>query len=307
MRILITGGAGFIGSHSAEFIAAYGHKVLVVDDFSTGSSKNLEIFQGKVQVVDILEYNAMDEVFYNFLPDAVLHLAAQSAITTAINDPQKDLTVNGIGTLNMVKLALKHNVRRFVFSSTSAVYSEKQTVWKMSLSEKSDTFPSTPYGISKLAAEHYIRTMFPNHMILRYGNVYGPRQKPIGDNQLIARAFRHLLFGDDFRVVGDGNQKRDFVYVDDIAYCNFMALMSGMTGTFNACTGRSRSVNQVLACIEECYELPSRYNWEHTEKSDPRGDVHLSPRQLRNQTGWASVWALKDGMKLTAEWWDRMI
>lgn len=304
MRILITGGAGFVGSHTAELLVKNGHTVMVVDNFSTGRSENLKHFKGKIQIADITEIDGMDDVFSEFLPDAVLHLAAQSAITTSINDPQKDLMVNGMGTLNLLHLAKKYNVSRFVFSSTSAVYDEHTKFWVFGpIPEEWKCNPSNPYGISKLAAEHYIRIMFPNHLILRYGNIYGPRQWPIGSNQVIARAFRHLLFGDDFQVVGHGNQKRDWVYVEDIAYANFYALLDNAIGTFNACTGISHSVNQMLHMIEDVFELPARYNWEHTNDPDPRGDVQISPRAIHRELGWGYTVTLREGLERTAEWW----
>src|SRR3990167_3542999 len=182
MKILCSGGAGFVGSATVRLLAKSGHEVLVVDDFSTGRSENLKSFKGKILIADIADYASVDSAFREFGPNAALHLAAQSAITTSINNPQKDLTVNGIGTINMLRAARAYGTKRFVFSSTSAVYRETRPLWG-GVSEKCPCEPSSPYGISKLSAEHYIRLLFPNHIILRYGNIYGPRQRPIGTNR----------------------------------------------------------------------------------------------------------------------------
>lgn len=299
MKIIISGGAGFIGSHSAELLSKRGHRVLVLDNFSTGRSENLAKFKGKIQIADVTDYRCLESIFSEFQPEAVLHLAAQSAITVSQNDPQKDLTVNGIGTLNMLALAVKYKARRFVFASTSAVYEEKQSIFPMN--ENTRCNPASPYGMSKLIAEHYIRLIFPNHCILRYANIYGPRQVPIGENQVVARVFRHLFFGDAFQIVGDGRQKRDYVYVEDIAHANFLALMSDTIGTFNACSGRSVSVNEVCDLLNEI-TLYGRI-WEHTKENDPRGDVLMNGHKIRCELGWRPSVPLREGLQKTMEWW----
>lgn len=301
MRILVSGGAGFIGSNTVNLLEKNRHKVVAVDDFSTGRIENLRGFEGTVIACDILDFKELSLLFADFKPEAVLHLAAQSAISTAYSDPARDLRVNGTGTLNLLKLSKKYEVGRFVFSSTSAVYREGRSF--SALREECEARPSTPYGISKLAAEHYVRTMFPNHLILRYGNVYGPRQKAIGENQVIARAFAHFIKGDDFAIVGNGNQKRDFVFVGDIAYCNAEVLQSGVVGTFNAASGKSYSVNQVLREIEKIYDVPG-YAWAHTSENDPRGSVYINPSLIRREVGWKAMIPLADGLKQTAGWWE---
>lgn len=304
MRILISGGAGFVGSHSADLLSKHRHRVAIVDNFRTGRSENLRDFNGKIYPCDITDDQLLEQAFMEFNPQAVLHLAAQSAITTAMEDPQLDLEINGIGTLNMLELSLKYNVKRFVFSSTSAVYRENRKF--LTLLDVYNEFrtcrPASPYGISKLACEHYIRTMFPNHMILRYGNIYGPRQRSIGCNQVVARAFEHFILGNSFHVNGDGKQKRDFVYVGDVAYANMVALTDSVTGIFNVSTGKSYSVNEVLSCMEKVYDVPG-YQWEHTSENDPRNYVKMDVSAIRRATGWSALTSLANGLSMTAEWW----
>ena len=301
MRILCSGGGGFVGSNTVKLLAKRGHEVLVIDNFSTGRRENLIRFKGKVLIADITDYASVDAAFYEFGPDAVLHLAAQSAITTSLNDPQKDMQINGIGTLNMLRAAQAYETKRFVFSSTSAVYREKNPIFG-GVTEKWALEPSSPYGISKMACEHYIRTMLPNYMILRYGNVYGQRQRPVGQNQVIARALSHFHHGDEFFVVGSGNQKRDFVHVSDVAYANLTALTCNNVGTFNVATGRNHSVNEVLAILERLYDVVG-YEWEHTSSPDPRGDVQMNVSAIRRELGWKAMVTLEAGLKETSKWW----
>jgi len=304
VKILITGAAGFIGSHTAKLLEERGHQVLALDNFSTGKTENLKGFRGKIRPGDITDTDSLHDVFYEFRPEAVLHLAAQSAITRSIKDPQHDLKVNGIGTIRVLAAATEFGVGRFVFSSTSAVYKETRPFWNTGISEKWPTCPSSPYGVSKLACEQYIRNSFPNHMIMRYGNVYGPRQVPIGDNLLIARALSHFLLGHDFHVDGHGNQKRDFVYVGDVAECNMEALMTNVVGTFNVASGESHSVNEVLRNIENIYGVPG-YQWEHTKNNDPRGDVKLNVSAIRRELGWHAHTSFLDGIVTTSDWWQK--
>lgn len=282
MKILITGGAGFIGSHTASMLAKRHHAVMVLDNFRTGSTENLKGVQCRINICDIIDLARLENAFYDFMPDVVIHLAAQSAITTSLKSPELDVKINVLGTLNVVSMCKKYNVKRLIFSSTSAVYREKPEPW-FSMKEYHPCQPSSPYGIDKLAAEHFIRSLFPNHVIFRYGNVYGPRQKPIGENQVVARALRHFLHGDDFSIVGSGDQKRDFTFVEDVAFANCEAVTHGH-GTYNLCSGKSHSVNYLLSLIEDYYEVRG-YNWKHTHNEDPRGSVYLNNANVRREFG----------------------
>ena len=303
MKILITGAAGFIGSHTANLLIERGHRVMAVDNFSTGRTENLVGFRGKICPCDITDMEMLEKCFSEFRPDAVLHLAAQSAITTSYDDPQHDMKTNGIGTLNLLNLSKRYKVKRFVFSSTSAVYREVESFLHLGIRENAKCEPVSPYGISKMACEQYIRLMFPNYFIMRFGNVYGPRQLPIGQNLVIARALDHFFKGADFEVNGHGNQKRDFVYVGDVAQCCFEALTSDVVGTFNVSAGRSYSVNEVLSEIEKIFDVQG-YAWVHNKNIDPRNYVGLDVSSIRKELGWKAYTPLVDGLKLTADWWE---
>lgn len=302
MRILCTGGAGFIGSATVRLLVKQRHTVLVVDNFSTGKLENLQGVRAITKPCDITDMPVLAGIFYDFKPDTVLHFAAQSAITTSIKDPFKDAETNIIGTINVVELCMRNNVGKLVFSSTSAVYDESKTPI-FGYKENSLCNPSSPYGISKLAAEQYVRLLFPNHTILRYGNVYGPRQIPIGENQVIARALQHFTCGDDFHVVGHGWQKRDFVFVEDVAHINAEAAIGNMTGTFNLATGKSHSVNEALAIIEDIYAVRG-YRWLTKHGNDPRGDVYINNAAIKREFGFIFT-PLRHGLEKTVEWWKK--
>jgi UDP-glucose 4-epimerase len=304
MRIICTGAAGFIGSHICELLAKQKHSVLIIDNFSTGKLENVsEIIANYPKYVDLQEGDItilpfMNRVFAEYKPRLVIHLAAQAAITTAWDNPVKDITVNAIGTLNVIRASTAVGVEKIIFSSTSAVYRETNA----KLKETSVTAPSNPYGISKLAAEYYLRSMFPNSTILRLGNVYGERQVPIGENQLIPRMIRHFKYGDTFFIHGDGKQERDFIYVGDVAQAIVMAFGS-KPGIFNISTGQSFSVNDIADMIEEIYDVRG-YKWDHTPENDPRRKVCMDISAAHSGLSWKPIVNIRAGIKNTVDWWE---
>ena len=304
MKVIITGGSGFIGSHIAEMLVNSGNNVLAIDNFSTGKIENiaelLEKYPGKMQVqegdINILHF--MNRIFNEYKPKYVVHLAAQAAITTAWDNPVKDIMVNAIGTLNVIQASKSVGVEKIIFSSTSAVYKETNA----RLRESSLTLPSNPYGISKLAAEYYLRCMFPASTILRFGNVYGERQVPIGENQLIPRMIKHFKYGDTFYIHGDGKQERDFVYVGDVAQAVVNALYN-KPGIYNVSSGLSFSVNDIAGIIEELYDIHG-YKWDRTEQNDPRRKVCMDISEAYSGLSWKPIVHIKAGIKWTVDWWE---
>lgn len=297
MRILITGGAGFIGSHVVDLLMEKKHDVFVVDNLSTGRRENLTNYTGFADL-DILNRAQLNAVVEGFSPDAIIHLAAQAAITTSTKDPIKDLEINAIGTLNVLQAALKNNVKKFIFSSTSAVYDEN--IVSDGIGEDAPLRPSSPYGISKLAAEFYIRTLFPEAVILRFGNVYGPRQVPIGENQVIARAIRHFEYGDAFQIFGSGSQTRDFIYVKDVARAVCMAF-ENRGGVFNISSGVSTSINAVIEIISRRYATKELI--EHTTNEDTRQGVRLQVAEAFYHFGFSAGFPIETGIWQTIDWW----
>lgn len=304
MRVLITGGAGFIGSHVVELVARKGNEVQVVDDLSTGNLDWLHNFSLSNKHVhydlcDIRDRGHVRAEFMAFRPQIVMHLAAQPAISTSWENPRINAEVNELGTLNLIDSAKEFFVTRMIFASTSAVYHDNNHV----LFEYSAIEPVTPYGISKMAAEHYLRALTTESVILRLGNVYGPRQVPIGKNQVIPLMFRFLLHGDEFKITGDGKQKRDWVFVGDVAEA-FLAAMWGKAGTYNIASGHSVSVTELARAVEASCGLSGQYGWAYTAEQDPRREVAMDISAAREGLDWKPSHCLKDGLKLTAEWWN---
>lgn len=295
MNILVTGGAGFIGSHVVDLLVSRGHKVLVLDNFSTGTEANLSplsrdgLFISREDIESFFFPASLEKT------DAIIHLAAQASITRSLARPRHDLIVNTLGTLNIIQFAQEHGVKRIVFASTSAVYEEKNTL----LRETSQPRPASPYGISKLAAENYLRCLFPSSVILRLGNVYGPRQVSIGENQVVARMIDHVLCGKPFTIHGDGNQKRDFVYVEDVAEAFFLGMYAD-PGIYNIARGRSVSVNGVAAVLARV--LGSPVEWKHDDQIDPRRNVNMAVRLAQSKLNWEARTSLSDGLKKTVGW-----
>lgn len=301
MKLMVTGGAGFIGSHVCDLLTAHGDEVQIVDNFTTGRRENLathgripEYFRGG----DILNWGQLESAFDKYQPDTVIHLAAQPAISTSIERPWYDMDVNVLGTRNVIRACKEFGVERVVFSSTSAVYAHSD----FNHMEDSLLKPDSPYGISKLTAEMYIRYMLPASVILRFGNVYGPRQVPLGENQLIARIIRHFEYGDPFYIHGDGEQSRDFVYVGDVARAVVLASLEGLPGTYNIASGQSHSVNAVAKLFEALYEVRG-YKWEHDESRDERNFVGMDVSLAEEMLSWIALVPLHLGLSQTLEWW----
>lgn len=236
MRVLVTGGAGFIGSHIVDLLLARGHDVMIFDIAASPYE-------------DITIPGLIDDRVARYRPDVICHQAAQASLRRSIDDPAYDATVNILGTLNVVQAAERHGVKHMVFASTSAVYAPYA---QGQFDEMSQIGPTTPYGISKRAAEMYIAQQTAmSYTALRYGNVYGPGQVAIGENQLIPRCLDHIFRDVPFCINGTGDQGRDYVYVKDIAAANVAAIERQITGRYNCGTGRSMTVLKVCQAIKD--------------------------------------------------------
>jgi len=251
MRVLVTGGAGFIGSHVADRLLERGHEVAVVDDLSSGKHENVPN-RARFYEMDIRAGCAA--VFEDFRPDALCHLAAQMDVRRSVREPDFDAEVNVIGTVRLLENCVRKDVGKVVFASTGgAVYGEQET---FPAPEDHRQYPVSPYGVSKLACERYLQYYSVQHglsyVALRYANVYGPRQDPHGEAGVVAIFCANLAQGRTSRINGSGEQTRDYVYVEDVARANVLAVEGAPpSGAYNIGTGEETSVNELYETLVE--------------------------------------------------------
>ena len=306
MRAIVTGGAGFIGSHTVDLLIKRGWEVWIIDDLSTNNpvvNQQARLCRVDISCPTYEEHRALRDAFAEAQPQCVIHLAAQPSVYSSIAFPVKDAEINVMGTLNVLDFALSAGVSRIVFSSTGAVYG---TSWHLPFMEDDVPQPLSPYGASKYAAELYIRSarFVKEFVVLRYGNVYGPRQVRIGENQLIPRAIRHMLGqGEErFRIYGDGEQTRDFVYVGDVAAANVKAAEGMESGTFNVATNRPVKVNTVLRHLRELTGFRGELTHADPIPNEPR-ELYLASDRIERAFGWRPQWSLEDGLAAAVEYW----
>jgi UDP-glucose 4-epimerase len=292
-KVLVTGGAGFIGSHIADEALAQGYQVVIVDDMSNGRVANLSCDLGpqKYLGLSILDA-AFSQVVQAEMPQVIFHEAAQPSLRRSIEEPAFDAEVNILGTIRVLQAARSVGAH-LMFASTSAVYAPDAPT---PFYEPDSGRPNLPYGIAKFASELYIKNSGIPFTILRYGNVYGPRQCPVGENQLIPHCIRYLKGQEpEFAINGDGAQMRDFVFVKDIARAN---LMVRQTGIYNCGTGVGTSVNAVCRMLAEIAGKPET---EFKHRAAKLGEARHSilATQLIQQTGWQARTKLYDGLRET--------
>lgn len=307
MRALVTGGAGFIGSHLVDALLRRGAEVAVLDDLSTGRRGNLgDAIESGAQLIeaDISDETSVSGVIESRPPDVVFHLAGQIDVRVSVSDPFFDSRVNVGGTIKVLEAARQAGVGRVVFASTGgAIYGEGN--WRdPPLDETAEVLPDAPYGQSKYAAEGYLslyhRLYGLSTISLRLGNVYGPRQDPLGEAGVVAIFCGALLDGRTPRVFGDGRQTRDYVYVADIVRAMLAAGDSDAVGTFNVGTGIETNVLDLGRMIGEACDRPFE-----PEMAPPRpGEVQriaIDSSKAERELGWRAETSLEEGLRWTAE------
>jgi UDP-glucose 4-epimerase len=304
LRALVTGGAGFIGSNLVDALLARGDDVAVVDDLSTGRRSNLDgaLERGAaLHHADVREAAAVREIVASERPAAIFHLAAHIDVRRSVADPAFDARVNVEGTINLLEAARDAGVERFVFASTGgAIYGESAVV---PTAETEPPSPLSPYGQSKYAAEGYCRLAALLHGLstisLRYANVYGPRQDPLGEGGVIAIFCGRLREGGRPTIFGDGTQTRDYIYVADVVDATLTAAGSAATGSFNVGTGRETSV---LELVEGLRQLAGSHDFAPEHEPPRLGEVHrscLDPQLAGATLGWSPSTSLEEGLRLT--------
>jgi len=302
LRILVTGGAGFIGSHVADAFVAAGHDVAVVDNlWEQGGGRRDNINKRSLLFARDIRDVDLGGVFATFRPEIVSHHAAQHSVAISTKNPRYDADVNIAGLLNLLELAGRHSVRKVIFASSAATYG---TPRYLPIDEAHPQAPESPYGISKMAAEHYLRYYAeaggPAFTALRYGNVYGPRQDPTGEAGVIAIFASRILAGRPIRIDWDGEQQKDYVYVGDVARANVLALRSGDNECINIGTGVGTSVNALHRAIAGA--VGRDVEVEHAPKRP--GDVRTSIfaiEQAKAVLAWEPEVALAQGIARTVE------
>jgi len=302
MKVLVTGGAGFIGSHVVDALIEAGHQVSIVDSLWKRGGGRLENVNPRAQfyVVDVRD-SGLADVFEVEQPDVVCHLAAQHSVAVSTELPAYDAQVNVLGLINLLENCVRYRTRKVVFASSAATYG---TTEQMPVNEETPQLPESPYGITKMVSEHYLRVwknMYGlDYTILRYGNVYGPRQDPSGEAGVIAIFTNAILNGEAVRIDWDGEQSKDYVYVGDIARANLLALTRGDGEAFCIATGEGTSVNALYEHLTKV--TGNRVDVVRAPKR--AGDIRLSIfdcSKAERELGWKAEVGLREGLTLTAD------
>ncbi len=304
MKILLTGGAGFIGSHVADLYIENGHEVVIVDDLSTGHASNINPAATFYQL-DIREPD-LQEIFKKERPDIINHHAAQMDVRRSIVEPIFDADVNILGSINLLENARQYEVQRFIYISTGgAVYGEPEY---LPCDEAHPIKPICQYGASKHTVEHYLYMYYQNYglkyTVLRYPNVYGPRQDPHGEAGVVAIFTGQMLSGKQVVINGDGQQERDFVHVTDCARANLLALTTDKIGVFNIGSKKGTTVNQIFHNLKEIIGYPMEVVFGPPIMGETRR-IFLDAGRAYTELGWKPKIELKVGLERTVRYFDR--
>lgn len=308
MKVLVTGGAGFIGSHVVDGYLDGGLDVAVVDDLSRGRRENLRAGV-RLYPADIRNRAALEEILAKEKPDILNHHAAQMDVRVSVKDPILDAEINVLASIHLLDLAVKHKVRRFVYASTGgAVYGEPE---RLPASEETPPQPLAPYGISKHTVEHYLFTYSLLYslpfVVLRYGNVYGPRQSSRGEAGVVAIFCEQMLGKITPTIYGDGTKTRDYVEVSDVVRANVKALKHGDGDVFNIASGAATTDFEVFTAVREGLGIPP---FEPRYAPKRRGEVDhivLDVSKARARLDWQPQIKLRQGIKSTADWFKQQL
>ncbi|MBV8719757.1 MAG: NAD-dependent epimerase/dehydratase family protein [Chloroflexi bacterium] len=300
MRILVTGGAGFIGSHVVDGFKAENHEVAVVDDLSAGNRANLDPAI-KLYQCDIRD-DALEAVFREFKPEVVDHHAAQSNVPASVSNPVHDASVNVLGTLNLLRLSATHGVKKFIYvSSGGAMYGEPDPT-DLPVKETAPVRPLSPYGASKQAVEAWLgvyhRTFGLEYTVLRYANIYGPRQSIREEGAVVAVFATRMAADQPVTIDGTGQQTRDFVYVGDCVTANVAALERGSGMSVNIGTGRETSIRDIFEAMAEVAGYSHQPNFGPGRTGDVVRIV-LDPSLAKRELNWEAKTGLHDGLAKT--------
>ncbi len=306
MNILVTGGAGFIGSNIVDAYLELGHDVFVVDNLSSGSMDNLSQ-KARFFQIDIRDPQ-VEKVFTENKIDVVNHLAAQMDVRHSVADPMFDASVNVVGTLNILENCVKNGVKKVIFSSTGgAIYGEQDY---FPADEEHPTRPISPYGIAKLAVEKYLffyKVVHDlNYVVLRYANVYGPRQNPHGEAGVVAIFADKMLRGESPIINGDGKQTRDYTFVGDVVRANILALDYGKPDIFNVGTSIETDVNALFRKLKDATKAQAEERHGPAKSGEQLRSV-IDYKKAKSLLGWSPAMSLDDGLAKTVEFFKNKI
>ncbi|HEU0002609.1 MAG TPA: SDR family NAD(P)-dependent oxidoreductase [Ktedonobacteraceae bacterium] len=304
MRVLVTGGAGFIGSHIVNQCVAAGHEVAIVDSlWEEGGGKAANInARATFYRADITDEATLARVFDEVRPEIVSHQAAQHSVAISTKNPQLDARVNVLGLLNVLTNCTRSGTRKIIFASSGATYG---TPARLPIDEETPQRPESPYGITKMVTEHYLRYWQEanglTYTALRYGNVFGPRQDPNGEAGVIAIFAKRFLNHDSVRIDWDGEQQKDYVYVEDVARANLLSFKQGDNEIFCIGTGRGASVNELYHVLEKI----TAYTPQIVRAPKRPGDIYLAyfdSGKAARVLGWKPQETLEEGIKKTVDY-----
>jgi UDP-glucose 4-epimerase len=308
VRILVTGGAGFIGSHISDAYVALGHEVLIVDNFwSHGGARREHVPPKAILVEKDIRDAGIAEVFSDFKPEIVCHHAAQHSVAIGSRDPVLDADVNVLGLLNVLNAAVAAGTRKIIFASSGATFGEPK---HLPIDESTPQLPQSPYGITKMVAEHYLKFYNAQHGLdftaLRYGNVYGPRQDPNGEAGVISIFIGKFLAHQGVRIDSDGEQTRDYLYVGDVAKANVIALDRGSRGMYVMGTGQKTSVNALYQALVDVTGFQAPITHGPKRAGDVR-DAQFESALAKRELGWEPTTSLREGMQHTVDYFRTRI
>ncbi len=307
MRILVTGGAGFIGSHIVDQCVAVGHEVAVVDNlWGEGGGKEANLNpKARFYRADITDDLNLSRIFDEFHPEIVSHQAAQHSVSVSTKQPKLDARVNVLGLLNVLTNCTRVGTRKIVFASSGATYG---TPARLPIDEDIPLRPESPYGITKMVAEHYLRYWQEanglTYTALRYGNVYGPRQDPNGEAGVIAIFAKRFLAHEPVRIDWDGGQSKDYVFVEDVARANVLAFKQGNNEVFCIATGKATSVNEIYETLAQL----TNYKPEIVRAPKRPGDIYMAYfncSKAEHVLGWKPQVTFEEGVQATVDFFRK--
>ncbi len=304
MKILVTGGAGFIGSHIVDLLIKQDHQVLIIDNLSTGSKDNLNP-QAKFFPGDILS-SALDTIFQENQPEIVIHLAAQLDINYSVQEPVKDAEINILGSINLLENCRKYKVKKIIYTSSAAEIGEPLF---FPITEEHPLNPISPYGVSKHCVQYYLKIYSNlyhlNYTYLRYANVYGPRQGLTGEGGVVSTFIKKLLNNIPMTIFGTGQQTRDFIYVQDVAEATILMLNQGNNQIYNVGTGKETSINTLFGMINILLNKSSLSTYLKPKSGDIQRSV-FSIEKIKKEIGWQPKVELEEGLIKTINFFKKV-